>query len=379
MNDNASASLFLHFRDLEDPRVNRTKRHHLDDILLLSLAGMLVGCEHCTEIEDFGHAHVDWFQSLGYLQNGVPSHDTIGRVFQALDPRQFSACLHAWVASVTKHIPGVIAIDGKTSRSSAPAPDARPIHTVSAWSSLTGLSLAHEFIDEKSNEITAIPKVLDLLQMEGCLITIDAMGCQTDIAEKITDNKADYVLALKGNQGTLHQDVIDFFEDAHAHGWHDIDHSSTSELATGHGRSERRDLWAAPVSAPWKEAAQWPGLEQVIWVRSERSVQGKTTVEHRYYITSATDEAPRLAQAIRSHWGIENSLHWVLDVVFKEDRDTARKKNAAKNYTTARRLAYNILKQDDKKMGMKRKQRLAAYDKDYLLKLLTIAGGGVSP
>ena len=338
MSDSKSVSLFEHFRSLPDPRVERTKLHSLHDILVMTICAVICGNDTWTDIEEFAVAREEWFQRFLKLPNGIPSHDTFGRVFAALDPVAFRECFASWLATVSKELVGkVIAVDGKTLRRSFDtASEKKAIHMVSAWATGARIVLGQVATDAKSNEITAIPELLKTLELKGCIVTLDAMGCQRKIAEEIVAREGDYVIGLKGNQGTLRDDVKQFFDDQRACGFKDTVHAYAEDTDKDHGRIETRRCWLV-WDVAWLQARHgWPGLRSIVLLESERTVGDKTTTEQRLYISSlAAADAPRMAQVIRQHWGIENGLHWCLDVAFNEDRCRVRVRHAAQNFATA--------------------------------------------
>ncbi len=370
------ASLTEHFGSLVDPRVDRTKRHNLLDIVTIALCGVIAGADSWVDVEAFGRRKAEWLCEMLDLPNGIPSHDTFGRVFAKLDAQQFERCFTEWVLAVREVLQGdVVAIDGKRLRRSHDryiGKDA--IHMVSAWASASGVALGQTKVDGRSNEITAIPRLLEMLQVEGCIVTIDAMGCQKEVASKIMGERADYVLAVKRNQGRLHEDVHDIFDLARKSGFDSLDHDYHETMNAGHGRIETRRCWA--VSDPdhiryVDDGGQWPGLTTLVMVEGERLVGGKTTVESRYYISSLPNDASRLLNAVRSHWGIENGLHWSLDVTFNEDASRVRSGNGAENFSVLRRMALNLLKAEKTtKRSIAGKRKDAAWDNDYLFKVL---------
>jgi predicted transposase YbfD/YdcC len=361
-----------YFADLRDPRVERTREHLLEEILLLTIAAILSGCNGWNEIEDYAHSKRDWLQSFLTLPGGIPSHDTFNRVFSALDPEELEQGFIAWVSSIAKLTAGeVVAIDGKTLRGasepSKKGPDKRAIvHMVSAWANSNNLVLGQRRVDEKSNEITAIPKLLDALELSGTVVTIDAMGCQRAIAEKIISKKADYILAVKENQGHLLEEIKDSFQMLSAD-------AVAEEIDYGHGRIEQRRCSVIADLSLLGKVAEWASLKGLVRIESERcqKATGATETEIRYYITSLEADAGRLNRAIRQHWGIENKLHWVLDVGFSEDLDRKRAGNAAQNFSVLNRIALNLLKQDrSSKRGVHGKRLKAGWDNEYLLRLL---------
>lgn len=376
MKSDIKISLEHHFSSLQDPRIDRTKRHKLLDILVISICAVIAGADSWYDIEAFGEAKEGWFRQFLELPNGIPSHDTFGRLFARLDPEQFETCFRHWVAVNSKVIPGeIVAIDGKVLRGSHDKWLGKgAIDIVSAWASTNHLILGQVKVDDKSNEITAIPKLLTALQIAGCIVTIDAMGCQTEIAEQIIDQEGDYVLALKGNQGQLHEDVGLLFDDLEASDYKAYDYDYTKTIDKGHGRIEVRECWS--ISNPdllhnLRGAAKWKSLKSVVRIRSQRRIGEKQTTENRYYIASIIKAKPILT-ATRFHWGIENKVHWVLDVAFDEDRCRSRKDNSAENLSTLRRLALNLLRQEKTcKRSIKGKRLVAGWKNDYLLKVLS--------
>ena len=361
-----------HFADLHDPRVERTREHLLEEILLITIAAILSGANGWNEIEDYAHSKHVWFKSFLTLPSGIPSHDTFNRVFSALDPEELEKGFVAWVSSIAKLTAGeVVAIDGKTLRGasepSKKGPDKKAIvHMVSAWANTNSLVLGQRRVDEKSNEITAIPKLLDALELSGTVVTIDAMGCQRAIAEKIVAKKADYILAVKENQGHLLEEIKDSFQMLTAD-------AVSEEIDYGHGRVEQRICSVIADLSLLEKPLEWASLQGIVRIQSERfhKATGKTETEIRYYITSLEPDATRLNCSIRQHWGIENKLHWVLDVGFGEDLDRKRAGHAAQNYSVLNRIALNLLKQDKtSKRGIHGKRLKAGWDNDYLLHLL---------
>lgn len=318
---------------------------------------------------------MDFLRSFLELPNGIPSHDTFRRVFALLDPQQFADCFRRWTEGLRQAIGAeIVAIDGKTLRRSHDrAKGKEPIHIVSAWAHENGLVLGQVKVDDKSNEITAIPELLRALKLAGCIVTIDAMGCQTKIATEICTAQADYVLALKGNQSTLHEEVKSFLEDAEAGGFPGIAHDFLETSERSHGRTETRRYWMTPEIDWLTHYAQWEKLRAVGMVESIREIQGKVTVERRFYIASIAADAQAFARAVRGHWAIENTLHWCLDVSFAEDQCRVRTGYAAENLAILRHMTINILKgETTKKRGIKGKQKNASWDHSYLLKLLAV-------
>jgi len=377
--DPTFSSFFTIFSELEDPRRNHLLLHPLLDVVVLVVMGMLAECENWVEIADFGDHRAEWFQSRGLFPNGMPSHDTLGRIFRALDASAFAACFAAWVQAALGQVRGVVAIDGKTSRASGDGAAGRPIHPVSACSSETGVTLAHRPVDEKSNEITAIPLILDQLALKGCTVTIDAMGCQKDIAEKIRVRGGDYLLQVKANQSGTFHDLDSFFRDAEARGWDGVEHTTFTTTDNQHGRREVRHAFACPVRGRWLDAHGWKDLRQIVRIRRQRTHNGQTTTEDHLYITSDSHDVAHLLTCARQHWSIENRVHWILDVAFNEDRARARKDHAPHNLVTIRRFVLNLLRMEPSKKGIRRRRKIAGWDLDYLTSLLAFAARPVSP
>jgi predicted transposase YbfD/YdcC len=360
-------SPLTYFSSLTDPRVARTREHHLDDILFISIAAIICGAESWNDMELFGKSKEDWLRGFLELPNGIPSHDTFNRLFAALDPSELETCFVEWTRSVAELCDSeVIAIDGKSMRGSRDAGNKRIVHMVSAWASENHMVLGQVKVDEKSNEITAIARLLDLLVIKGCIVTIDAMGCQKEIASKIIEKEADYLLALKGNQGSLLEQVEDSFRFLSVC-------DSDEQLDAGHGRVETRRCSIITDLSLIESKEEWKKLNCLVKIESERYIKstGKTEKETRLYISSLPADAKRINQAIRAHWGVENSLHWVLDVGFNEDASRKRAGYVAQNYSMINRLSLNILKNDKTtKAGIKGKRLKAGWNEEYLIKLI---------
>src|SRR5215207_635540 len=372
----ANQPLVAHFTALEDPRVERTKLHPLDNVVSIAICAVICGAETWDDIAAFGAAKAAWFATFLDLTNGIPSHDTFNRVFAALDPAQFQACFVAWVQAVAATLPTqVIAIDGKTVRRSHDRPAGKAaIHLVSAWASANRLVLAQTQVAAKANEIVAIPELLRALTVTGCLVTLDAMGCQRAIAQQIRDQGGDYVLALKDNQPTLAADVQECFAQAQRTGFADVTHDADTDVDKGHGRLEIRRRWVITDAddLAWLQSVHhWPGLEAIGMVQTERRLATTTTLGTRYYLLSRPLTARQLGEAVRSHWGIENHVHWVLDVAFGEDQSRIRRGAAAENMAVLRRIVLNVVRQHPRKRHSIRTRRLiASWDDAYLLQLL---------
>jgi predicted transposase YbfD/YdcC len=358
-----------YFAELRDPRIERNREHLLEEILLIAIAAVLSGAESWNDMADYGKSKQEWLKTFLSLPSGIPSHDTFNRVFTALDPEEMEKGFVDWVSSIAKLTAGeVVAIDGKTLCGTRETGKKKLVHLVSAWAEGNGLVLGQRKVDEKSNEITAIPKLLKALELAGAVVTIDAMGCQREIAQLIVEKKADYVLAVKDNQGLLAEQVRDSFLLLNAA-------AVAEEVDCGHGRVEQRRCTVIADLSMIEKSSEWASLKGLVRIQSERyhKVTGKTEREVRYYITSLKPDAARLNAVIRQHWGIENKLHWVLDVGFGEDLDRKRAGHSAQNFSLLNRIALNLLKQEQSlKRGIKGKRLKAAWDHPYLLKLLGI-------
>jgi predicted transposase YbfD/YdcC len=351
--------------------------HYLTDILVIAICGVICGADDWVGIEEFGQAKEKWFQSFLPLPNGIPSHDTFGRVFAQLEPERFQNCFVSWIQAIS-HLSQdeIVAIDGKTLRRSYDRHSSKAaIHMVSAWAATNRLVLGQLKTDEKSNEITAIPPLLRELALTGCIVTIDAIGCQTAIAQQIIEQEADYVLALKGNQGKLHQDVQSLFDYAFEKKFQDIEHDTYQTVDKGHGRLEIRRCWTIsdPEFLSWLDpTGKWTGLSSISRVEAQRLIEGERTRKVRYYISSLAGDAAQIGQAVRTHWQIENCVHWVLDVSFREDDCRIRQGYGPQNMALLRHIALNALHQETTaKCGIKNKRLKAGWDNDYLLKVLS--------
>lgn len=359
-----------YFSDLPDPRQLIKVIYPLDEVLLLSLLAVLAGAETFTDIARFGEKKLDLLRRFRPFLNKTPTHDRLGEIFAALDAERFQQCFVAWVAASTGIPAEVIAIDGKTSRRSYQKKGDAPIHIVSAFAARQRLVLGQVKVAEKSNEIIAIPKLLDMLVIEGAIITIDAMGCQRDIARKVIDKKADYLLALKGNQGTLRDDVELFASEQKANDFKDTTISRHESIDGDHGRIETRRTTAIHDVQWLQQRHKWPGLSGIVIVESTRETGSKIDTETRFYITSSTDHAEKLAAVIRQHWAIENSLHWVMDMVFRDDECRISTGHAPANFTTIKHVALNLMRRSPAKDSMRLKRKVAAWDDDFLLSLI---------
>ena len=360
------------FEALDDPRQRAKVLYPLDEILLLVLLGVVAGCECWVEIARFGEKKLDLLRRFRPFTDGTPSHDQLGDIFASLDAEQFQGCFIAWVAGLTGLSADIIAIDGKTLRRSYQEAGAKaPIHMISAWSCRQNLVLGQTKVANKSNEITAIPHLLDALTVKGATVTIDAMGCQREIAAKIIAKEADYVLALKGNQGTLRDDVELVFTEQKACEYADIVVDRHETVEKSHGRIETRTVIATSDIAWLTAAHKWPSLKSVVMVESRRESADKCEREFRFYISSLEPDAQRLGDAVRCHWGVENGLHWVMDMVFRDDECRIRKHNAPANFATIKHMASNLLRRAPGKDSMRVKRKVAAWDDDYLADLVT--------
>jgi len=366
-------NLASHLEALPDPRSQRGQRHVLQDIVLIAVLAVLCGADSWEDIHRFAKSQDTWLKTFLSLPHGVPSADTISRVFMLLDPKAFAECFLAWVRDVRKKVPGdVVALDGKTLRASFAAGKSA-LHMVSAWSEANGMVLGQVAVDQKSNEITAIPALLKVLDLKGCIVTIDAMGCQKDIAKAIVARKAQYVLAVKGNQERLHKAIQACFErlDSDPAG---TAHGSAESVDMRRGRNERRQVTTldAVTYLPEDILLEWPKLETIVRVRAVTTRGGKTATEERFYITPLSWREPdAIGLAVRSHWGIENKLHWLLDVTFREDTNRTRKGNGPECSAVLRHIVLNLLRQDPKPMGSIKFRRLqAAMSQEYRMAAL---------
>jgi predicted transposase YbfD/YdcC len=361
-----------YFNDLADPRQPGKVTYPLDEILLLCLLAVLAGAECFTEIALFGVKKLGFLRRFRPFKDGTPDHGHLGDILAVLDAEQFQRCFVAWVAAVSGVPAGVIAIDGKTVRRSAHKRSGKTaIHMVSAFAASRRLVLGQVKVAEKSNEIIAIPKLLGMLAIEGAIVTIDAMGCQRDIAQKILDKKADYILALKGNQGSLREDVEVFVAEQEAAGFKDCEISQDRMIDGDHDRIETR-ITTVIHDVEWlQDRHDWPGLKAVVMVESSREISGKIEQEKRFYITSLVMLAHLVGPAVRSHWSIENSLHWVMDMLFRDDECRVRNDHAPANFTTIKHMAHNLLRNAPGKNSLRSRRKAAAWDDDFLASLIT--------
>jgi len=368
-------SLLRHLEGVEDPRDNRGKEHILLDIIVIAICAVISGAESWEDIAIFGRSKQEWLGTFLKLPNGIPCDDTFARVFGRLNPQQMQNSFISWVKSVNQELKGeVVALDGKTLRHSYDrGAEKGAIHMVSAWASANRLVLGQRKVEDKSNEITAIPELLKLLEIKGCIVTIDAMGCQKEIASQIRQQEGDYVLALKGNQGGLLEDVQWLFEQAINTNFVDVAHDFSQSIDKGHGRLEIRRCWTLSNLEYLVQKPLWSGFQTVAMVQTERKINGKVSTENRYYISSLPGDATVIAHAVRTHWSIENSLHWVLDVCFHEDASRIRKDNSPENMATLRHFALNLISRDkSSKSSMRAKRKQAAWDMAYLNHLLSL-------
>jgi predicted transposase YbfD/YdcC len=362
-------SVFSHFGGVTDPRSHINKKHNLIDILVISVCAVLCGCEYWEEIEDYAKSRESWFRKFLELPNGIPSHDRIRAVFVHLNPDEFENCFRKWVETLLKEVEAkIINIDGKTSRRTHDTAKGKAaIHMVSAWSSEHNLVLGQEKVDDKSNEITAIPELIDALDISGGIITIDAMGCQKNIVKKIVKNKADYIIGLKGNQKSLAEKAsnLDFSSQ--------ITTTLKEEETIAHGRAEQREYFLHPVPGHFNEKYTWENFQSIGKVISERLINGNHTKETRFYITSLPHtEIQKFVKGTRGHWAIENCLHWQLDISYGDDQSRKRTGNAAQNFSLLQKITLNLLKREKtKKGGIIRKRRYAGFDEKYLEKVLS--------
>jgi predicted transposase YbfD/YdcC len=369
-NDADKYQVINYFRKLKDPRRRHRRLHSLHDIIVIALCAVIAGAQDWQEIAIFGRERRSWFERFLQLRNGIPSHDTFERVFDRLDPQAFQACFRAWIEIIQeglsfKHI----ALDGKTLRGSG-TDKLKTLHLVSAWATAQRLSLGQVATSEKSNEITAIPLLLDLLDLKGALVTIDAMGCQTAIAEKIVERGADYVLTVKENQPHLLEDIQQSFVQASENDFQGLEYDTFETREKGHGREEFRSYTVLHSTEGLRDAANWKNITTIGMCYSERIVQGVKSEELRYFIGCRKARAKVYGKALREHWGIENSLHWQLDVTFDEDRNRVSKRHGAENLALIRRLTLSLLQAHPAKLSMAKKRFAAAINPDFLEEIL---------
>lgn len=366
-------SIGEHFAKLVDPRADN-KRHLLMDMIIVAICAAICGAEGWEDVELFGRSKQNWFKTFLKLPHGIPSHDTFGRVFAVLDAQQFQACFMEWVQALNQLTKGqIVPIDGKQlRRSHDKSLGKKAIYMVSAWAAENRVVLGQRKVDDKSNEITAIPELLDILDVSGCIVTTDAIGCQTEIAAKIIEQEADYVLALKENQKHLYEAVLGLFAYPAEMAWVDIDYHKT--INKGHGRLEIRECWTTSDTDYLHyigALSDWSGLKSIAMVKAERRTNDVKSIKYRLFISSLASDAQQILSAVRTHWEIENKIHWVLDVVFREDDCRIRKGNGAQNFAVLRHIALNLLRQENSAKDSIRAKRLkAGWDHDYLLKVL---------
>jgi len=368
-------TLLDHFAKLTDPRIDRTKDHKLIDILAIAICGMLCGADNWVAMEQYGKSKEEWLKQFLELPNGIPSHDTISRVFGRLDPKEFEQCFRDWVKAIGQLVPGeIVSIDGKTVKhSDSKSKGKKAIHIVNAWACEQRLVLGQVKVNNKSNEITAIPELIKVLELSGCIVTIDAMGTQAKIAQLIQEQGADYCLALKGNHHYLHERVVDLFDQAEGIDWSGVDHDFHRTINKGHGRKEIRRHWTMPVTKLFFDDEKWVGLQSVGLVESVRTIGTEATTSRRYYLNSFSSDAQILANAVRKHWEVENNVHWILDVAFREDDCPVHSDHAPENLSQLRKMSLNLLSQEKTlKVGVANKRLKAAWDNNYLAKVLRI-------
>lgn len=366
------------FSQIKDPRVQGRTDYPLLEIIFLCISSILCGMDGWEDIEDFGHSKLAWLKRFFPFDNGIPKHDTIARVISRLSPTGLQNSFVDWVQSISELTEGeIVAIDGKRARRSYDKRNKKSaIHMVSAWACTNGIVLGQQKTEDKSNEITAIPKLLEVLEIKGCIVTIDAMGTQKEIAQSIKDKEADYVLALKGNQGELNEMVEDCFEQGFKNEFSNMEVSVHKEIDKGHGRIEERTCYALSIPDYLEKfKKEWAGLQSILCINAKREINGSIEYEKRYYISSLKADAEKLNHAVRSHWAVENNLHWVLDVSFKDDNSRIRRGMASENMIVMKHLAINLLKNDKKnKLYIPRKQRKALFYDDYREMLLKNSG-----
>lgn len=362
-------SVARYLADLPDPRIDRTKKHSLGDILVIALCAVICGADSWEEVEAFGEAKADWLKRFLALPNGIPSHDTFNRVFARLDPQAFGECVGGWMAGVCEAV-GLrhIAIDGKAVRSAPRGTFSGCLHLVSAWAAENRLILGQQSVADGSHEIAAIPELLEVLELNGALVTLDAAGCQKEIAKQVRAAGGDYLLAVKGNQPTLHDAVLAVFGRACGADFAGVRHDGHEEVGDGHGRHEER--YTTVIYDPQGLPPEWPDVAAVVLVGREREVKGANASTAHYYVTSLRGTAEQLAGLVRRHWAVENELHWCLDVAFREDAQKTTAGHAGANLGLVRRVATALLQQDPGKGGIKGKRLRAAWDDEYLTQVL---------
>lgn len=370
---NIGDSILEHFSPLTDPRIKLKTRHILVEVVAMSLCAMIAGADDWVEIANFAKEKEEWFKKFLKLPHGTPSHDTFGRVFSLINPEEFGTCFITWLQSVFPVIGSdIIAVDGKTARRSHDRINGqKPIHMVSAWAVNQGLVLGQVKTDEKSNEITAIPELLRTIDLKSCVVTIDAMGAQTKITKQIIEQKGDYVISLKGNQGNLNDEVRQLFEDAEKNGYDHLVHDTHTTVDGGHGRVETRRCVVTNDTDWYADKSKWVGLNTFAMIESTRDLENKIEKDTRFFISSLPMDAERVLEVARGHWAVENSLHWCLDISFREDECRVRKDNAPENLAILRRFALNLIKNDPtRKVGVKASRKRAGWSLKYLEHLL---------
>jgi len=374
---NKELEIFEHFKDISDPRIERKKLHSLIDILSIGISAVICGADNWNEIVTFGKAKEAWLRTFLELKNGIPSHDTFNRVFSLLTPEWLNESSMNFFISKIEEIKGHVSIDGKTVRRSGDKKNGNSaIHIVSAWLSNAGLSIGQVKVDDKSNEITAIPELLDKLDVSNSIISIDAMGAQKKITEKIVEKNSDYVISLKENHPKLHGEVSNYFQSAYNNNFEDIKVQYRKSEEKNHGRIEKREYWLVSNTDWITQKEEWSELNSVGMVRSEVTVKEKRSVEFRYYISSLKNAPVLFQNSVRKHWGIETSCHWILDIAFREDESRARNLHAAENFTLLRKIALNLLKNETTtKIGVKGKRLKAGWDEEYFLKVIGFSNG----
>lgn len=371
MNAIERKSLFEHFSELQDPRVERCRMHSLIDIITISICAVMSGAQNWVDMQDYGEEKKEWLSTFLALENGIPSHDTFRRVFSLIDTTKFQQCYGSWIDAISNSINTSeqhVAIDGKTLRRSFDlVSEIKPMHLVSAWCSASNFMLAQLPVSDKSNEITAIPNLLEMLSIRGCIFTIDAMGAQKKIAKQIVESKGDYIFGLKENHKNLYKEVQSFFSDESNLQFMQVN----KEVEAGHGRIETRECFSASAGL-LKRADGWEGLQSVAMIRATREINGKISFEERYFISSLESDCKLIAKTVRKHWGIENTLHWNLDMNFAEDFSRVREKNSAENLALLRRMAVGLFKNESTKISIRRKIRKAYVDDKFMLNVLGV-------
>lgn len=366
-----SAEITKHFNNLRDPRVERTKRYPLIEILFLVISAVISGCDGWKSIHDFGKIKLDWLRKYFPYEEGIPTDDTIARVMRRLETKAFTQCFISWMQAVSLVTnEDIVAIDGKTVRRSHDRrADKSAIHMVSAWSVANSVVLGQEKTSEKSNEITAIPELLKVLALKGCIVTIDAMGCQEEIAKQIIKKEADYVLAVKGNQGYLYEDIKQFFDTSYQNNFLNVMHDFYDEHDKGHGRIEHRKCWVIDTNLyndSFRNLKKWKDIKQIWMIKTERDLGEQITQDTRFYIASCTKSAQEALTIVRAHWHIENCLHWTLDMTFDEDSSRIRKQSSPENFSIVRQIALNVIKKHTTlKASVKRKRAMAGWDDNF--------------